>query len=202
MMIKNIIFDVGDVLIEYRWKSMMRDYGLSEEEATRIGLEIFDSPYWPLLDYGTILEEEAAEGLSKIYPADADVIRWFLSHGEYMRVLRPDVYERVFALKKAGYRLYILSNYCKGLFEKHTEGAPFLKEMDGMLISYMVHMNKPEHRIYEELLRRFDLRAQECLFFDDRPENVQGAKECGLEAITVTSRQMLIDQLDALLQKQ
>ena len=50
--IKNIIFDVGDVLLSYRWKYMLMDYGLSEEEAVRIGTEMFDDPegLWGLLD--------------------------------------------------------------------------------------------------------------------------------------------------------
>ena len=51
-MIKNIIFDVGDVLLEYRWKDMLMDYGLSEAEAIRVGTLMFDDPLWRQLDYG------------------------------------------------------------------------------------------------------------------------------------------------------
>ena len=58
--IKNIIFDVGDVLLSYRWKYMLMDYGLSEEEAVRIGTEMFDDPegLWGLLDLGTVPQQE------------------------------------------------------------------------------------------------------------------------------------------------
>ena len=63
-MLKNLIFDVGDVLLEYRWQDMLVEHGLSREEALRIGSEVFANPYWSLLDYGTILPDEAIRGYS------------------------------------------------------------------------------------------------------------------------------------------
>ena len=78
--IKNIIFDVGDVLLSYRWKYMLMDYGLSEEEAVRIGTEMFDDPegLWGLLDLGTVPQQEIIERYCRKYPADEKVIRWFI----------------------------------------------------------------------------------------------------------------------------
>ena len=66
-MIKNIIFDVGDVLLEYRWKDMLMDYGLSEAEAIRVGTLMFDDPLWRQLDYGKSEEEVILEYQQK-YP--------------------------------------------------------------------------------------------------------------------------------------
>ena len=81
--IKNIIFDVGDVLLSYRWKYMLMDYGLSEEEAVRIGTEMFDDPegLWGLLDLGTVPQQEIIERYCRKYPADEKVIRWFIEIG-------------------------------------------------------------------------------------------------------------------------
>ena len=75
--IKNIIFDVGDVLLSYRWKYMLMDYGLSEEEAVRIGTEMFDDPegLWGLLDLGTVPQQEIIDHYCRKYPADEKVIR-------------------------------------------------------------------------------------------------------------------------------
>ncbi len=198
-MIKNVIFDVGRVLIDFRWDKMLEERGMSPEEIKAFGKKVFESPYWILMDYGTEFEEDVIRGLGQIYPEDAEMIRWFLEHADEMPVMRPKVYEKIHELKAAGYRLYILSNYAKSLYEKHTAKADFKDDIDGFLISYMVHMVKPERRIYEELLRRFDLKAEECVFFDDRPDNTNGAIACGIDAVIVESEEQLLRKLDELI---
>ena len=104
---KNIIFDVGDVLLEYRWKDMLvQDYGMTEERAVQIGKSMFDDPLWSGLDLGNPLEETICR-YEKKYPEYAKEIRWFLTHGEYMHVKRPEVWEKVHELKKS--RIWYLS---------------------------------------------------------------------------------------------
>ena len=100
-MIRNLIFDVGDVLVEYRWFEMLtRDYGLSEAEAKRIGEEMFDNEIWVQgLDGGRLSLEEAIHQYELKYPDDVDVMGWFLRNGEQMAVKRPEVWDKVAALK-------------------------------------------------------------------------------------------------------
>ena len=81
----------------------------------------------------------------------------------------------------------------------HTNGAAFLDLLDGGIVSYQVHALKPDREIYEILLARYDLVADQCLFFDDRADNVEGARKVGIHAIQVTSRQMLNETLDKML---
>jgi putative hydrolase of the HAD superfamily len=195
-MVKNLIFDVGDVLLEYRWLDMMMDYGMTREKALKLGSEVFDNPYWTILDLGTLSQEQVIEGYRMIYPEHAEMIAWFITHGELMYVKRPQVWERVHQLKKAGYSIYILSNYSEELFRKHTKEATFLKDLDGGVISYQVHMTKPDRRIYQYLLDRYQLKAEECIFFDDKKENTQAAKELGICAETITSQEQLLNLLD------
>lgn len=196
---KNLIFDVGDVLLSYRWKDMlMKDHGLSEEDAERIGQEMFCSPYWAILDLGTLSEEEVMDGYDLVYPEDGDHIRWFISHGELMQVPRPRVWEKVKELKDKGYKLYYLSNYSEGLFKKHTGNYPFLGYMDGGIVSYEIHITKPDHRIYERLLAKYNLDARDCLFFDDRQVNTKAAEEIGIDSVTVKSEEFLLEELDEL----
>ena len=87
----------------------------------------------------------------------------------------------------------------KELFEMHTKDASFLKVLDGGIVSYQVKEIKPGRRIYELLLEKYDLKAEECLFFDDRADNVEAARNMGIEAIQVTSREMLNEILDKML---
>ena len=200
-MIQNLIFDVGDVLLEYRWFEMLtKDYGLSEAEANRIGGEMFDNEIWVQgLDGGRLSLEEAIHEYEKKYPDDVDVMGWFLRNGEQMAVKRPEIWDKVAALKKKGYKIYILSNYSDELFHMHTKGALFLDLLDGGIVSYQVHALKPDREIYEILLDKYGLKAEECLFFDDRADNVEGARNVGIQAVQVTSRAMLNETLEKML---
>ena len=200
-MIQNLIFDVGDVLLEYRWFEMLtKDYGLSDTEARRIGGEMFDNEIWVQgLDGGRLTLDEAIHEYEKKYPDDVEVIRWFLQNGEQMAVRRPEIWKKVAALKEKGYRIYLLSNYSDELFRIHTKGAEFLNVLDGGIVSYQVHALKPDREIYQILLGKYGLQADECLFFDDRAENVEGARTLGIQAVQVTSREMLNATLDKML---
>lgn len=201
MAIKNLIFDVGNVLLEYRWRDMMRDMGLAPEDAERVGEELFNDPdhLWHIFDLATMTEEEIIEAYERKYPDDAWAIRFFISHGEYMHVARPEVWEKVHALKNAGYHIYLLSNYPEKLFKKHTEYCDFMSDLDGLVVSYMLNITKPDPEIYHALLDRYGLSASECLFFDDREENVLGARAVGMQSTLVTGRKMLSDTLDEML---
>ena len=198
---KNIIFDVGDVLLDYRWQQMLMDYGLDESEAYRVGRELFDDPdgLWHEFDLGVKSQEEIIQEFEQKHPKDAEVIRWFISHGEYMHVARPAIWKLVHQLKEAGYHLYILSNYPEILFKKHTQYADFMDDMEGMVVSYMLHVGKPERIVYQTLCDRYGLNKEECLFFDDRAENVQGAIDFGMRAKRVLSAKGLAADLEELL---
>ena len=198
---KNIIFDVGDVLLDYRWQQMLMDYGLDESEAYRVGRELFDDPdgLWHEYDLGVKSQEEIIQEFEQKHPKDAEVIRWFISHGEYMHVARPAIWKLVHQLKEVGYHLYILSNYPEILFKKHTQYADFMDDMEGMVVSYMLHVGKPERVVYQTLCDRYGLNKEECLFFDDRAENVQGAIDFGMRAKRVLSAKGLAADLEELL---
>ena len=199
---KNIIFDVGEVLLEYRWYEMLtKDRGLTPERAKLVGEAMFDSPMWHEMDLWSKSMDEIYEEFREAYPQYYEDIRWFIEHGEEMKVARPDVWERVAALKDAGYHLYLLSNYPKNLFDLHTSIFPFWDKIDGKVVSYEIHITKPDIEIYQHLIRKYQLDPKESLFFDDRPGNIEGAKACGISGIQVTSREQLIRELDALLEE-
>lgn len=84
-MIKNIIFDVGEVLLGYRWKEMLMDYGLKESEAIRVGNLIFNDNLWTQLDMQSEPTESIIKKYELKYPGEAAVIRWFIEHGELMQ---------------------------------------------------------------------------------------------------------------------
>ncbi len=198
-MIKNLIFDVGNVLIEYRWHQMLLDYGLTKEEAAVAGPLFFEHETWKELDLGNMPVEDVIVLYEKQLPQYAGLIRWFLTHLELMPIPRPDVWEKVHALKEKGYRIYLLSNYNEDFFRVHTQGASFLEDIDGKVVSYEIHKIKPFPEIYQFLLDKYGLKPEESVFFDDRPENTQTAEELGMKTYTITSKEYLLKVLDEFL---
>ncbi len=197
--LKNIIFDVGDVLLEYRWHDMLTDYGLEDGEADKVGKLMFDDNLWHEFDIGNMHRDEIIGQYIKNYPEYAQVMQWFMTHGEFMHVKREDVWEKMYKLKEKGYGIYILSNYSEELFRKHTTDAPFIEIADGIVVSYQIHITKPDEGIYKFLLNKYNLKAEECIFFDDREENTEGARKLGINAVTVISKEFLLEELDKLL---
>ncbi len=199
--LKNLIFDLGGVLIEYRWRDFLRDLGAPEQRLDLIGSEMFEDPrhLWHEFDLGNYTEEELIAEFAKEFPEDISYIASFVRHGEYMHVPRVDVWERVHLLKEKGYRLYLLSNYPESLFRKHTQYADFMKDLDGRVVSYEICLGKPEMGIYQALLDKYALNPKESIFFDDRADNVRGAEACGIPSRLVYSKESLLEDLDALL---
>ena len=194
-MIKNIIFDVGEVLFSYGWIDAMVLAGESRESAEFVGPLIFDDPLWKELDLGIRPYFEVVEDMCRKYPEYAGSIRTFLTNVEVMPKDRPEVWKEVHKLKEKGYHLYLLSNYSEYMFSIHTKDKPFMNDIDGAMVSYMVHINKPNEGIYRALLDKYTLDPSECLFFDDRAENVEGAGKVGIKAITVVSEEFLLEEL-------
>jgi len=198
-MIKNLVFDVGNVLIEYRWHQMLLDYGLTKEEAAVAGPLFFEHETWKELDLGNMPVEDVIVLYEQQLPQYAGLIRWFLTHLELMPIPRPDVWKKVHALKEKGYKIYLLSNYNEDFFRVHTQGASFLEDIDGKVVSYEIHKIKPEPEIYQYLLDKYGLRPEESVFFDDRPENTQTAEKLGMKTYTITSEEYLLHVLDEFL---
>lgn len=198
---KNIIFDIGSVLIGYRWRDMCLDAGWDEEKADKVGRAFFLNPLWPDFDAGIVGTKELLASVAKEYPGLEEDARFFITGGKKMTVERPEVWKLAEKLKEKGYRIYLLSNYSEELFTVHTEGLPFLDFADGRVISYEIHEIKPNPAIYEYLLQKYQLKAEECLFFDDRPENTEAARKLGMEAVTVVdgSEELLLRELEKLL---
>ncbi|MCR4655164.1 MAG: HAD family phosphatase [Lachnospiraceae bacterium] len=198
-MIQNLIFDVGSVLIGYRWKEMLTlDFGIEESHAEELGHRLFEDPIWKYYDRGVVDTDELTDHYCRLYPDDSATIKRMILEGERMMVPRDTLWKRIEERKEQGFKIFILSNYSKFLFEKHTEPIPFMNTLDGMVISYEVHMLKPESGIYEHLLKKYSLVPEECLFFDDRLENVEAAEKMGIHSVQVTSEDMLIRELEKL----
>ena len=193
--IKNFVFDVGDVLIDFRYRDHMRDLGFSEEAVEYLSEHMILTEFWHEMDLGLRSEKDAIEHYSGKMPQYSKEVEIFWKNTEDL--VREQEYSAplIRAVKAAGYGAYILSNYPKELSETHWPKFRFLPEADGYIISALEKLAKPDPAIFRLLTTRFGLELSECIFIDDNPRNVEAAKKLGMEAIHFTGYDMLIRDL-------
>ena len=198
MKYKNIIFDFGNVIGKFKGDYILGKFASTPEDYDILADAIFKN--WVALDAGTIdYDQNAEDTIAELPDHLKDTARDFFENWfQYVDPL-PETWKFIKELKARGVPIYLLSNYSEELFHMHTKGAKFLDVLDGGVVSYQVHALKPDREIYEILLEKYNLKAEACLFFDDRADNVEGAKKVGIQAIQVTSREMLNETLDKML---
>lgn len=182
-MIKNIVFDVGKVLVDFEPEKVMDEMHITKEVQKEINQIMFHNPLWNEFDRSVLTTEEILEKFEEQKPELGSVIEKIFRKVGSMITTRTYVHEWLTELKKEGYALYILSNYAKYTFEQTKEKLDFLPLMDGVVFSYQCNKIKPEKEIYEHLLKLYHLEPSECVFLDDREENILAARKCGMEGI-------------------
>lgn len=141
-MIKNVIFDLGNVLINNDPSEYIKALGYSKEKSEALNEAISSDTLWHDKDMG--------------------------------------IYERA---KELGYSIYLLTNYSIDGFAHLESSFDFIREVQGRVVSSHIHLCKPDKRIYELLLDKYDLKASECIFFDDNLANIMAAEELGIQAV-------------------
>ncbi|MDE7218810.1 MAG: HAD family phosphatase [Oscillospiraceae bacterium] len=179
-MIKNIVFDMGGVLLHYSPAHFIDLLSVNEDDKLRLMREVFQTVEWFQMDRGTITEPAASAAMKKNLPphlhsAVDRLIEWWKLE------LRPmeGMAELLAELKGLGCRLYLLSNATVRQPE-YFPRLPASQYFDGQLVSAFYQLLKPQREIYETLLRKFDLKAEECFFVDDSLANVEGAYCVGI----------------------
>lgn len=182
-MIKNIIFDMGNVLISWRGPIVMDYFGITDEKEREVlNREVFTSLEWPMLDWGLVTEEELEKVFQKRVPKEywehIHKILWW-----YDMIIPIEGMESLIReLKEKGYGIYLLSNTSKTT-AKYFNRIPSSQYFDGIVLSGEEKTLKPLPEFYEILLSRYSLKAEECLFVDDLPINCASARVVGMDSI-------------------
>lgn len=182
-MIKNIILDIGDVLVASNYRAFFLDKGYDEETAERLEKATFFSAAWKELDRGVWNFEEITEAFVENAPELETPLRSvFHDMNGFIRVY-PYAEEWITDLKERGYRVYILSNISDKICHDCAKDMAFLNCADGYVLSYQEQLIKPDAAIFRLLLERYGLSADECIFIDDIKNNVDAAEKLGLHGI-------------------
>ena len=182
-MIRNIVFDMGNVMIYFNKNLFLDRAGVTGEDRRLLERIVFDSLEWARLDRGSLLEPEAERLMCSRLPERLHgYVREFVYDWDKplypVRGMAPLVRE----LKEKGYGIYLLSNAASRQHDYWPQ-IPGSECFDGTLISADVKLVKPQPEIYRLLCETFSLIPDECVFIDDAINNAEGAFLCGMHPI-------------------
>jgi glucose-1-phosphatase len=191
VMIKNVVFDLGNVLISFRPAEYLDKCNYKDPLKSAILKDIFASTFWLMLDNGDITTQETIEGIAANSSLKRELIEDIFNRRVEILYPIPSNQKLLPELKKAGFRLYYLSNFPNDIWIQIRNGFrkkeyEFLKYFDGGLISAEAKLSKPDIRFYHALLEKYSLKAGECLYIDDLEANVKAAEMAGLKGITTS----------------
>lgn len=182
-MIKNIVFDMGMVLLRFEPALFIERVGAAEEDKALLLREVYQSLEWARMDRGSMTESEAAESICRRLPARLHETVHELVDRWDRPILPIEGMEQLIAeLKDKGYGIYLLSNASRRQHE-YWPRVPVSRCFDGTLISADVGLVKPQPEIYRLLCETFSLEADECVFVDDAIINAEAAFLCGMHPI-------------------
>ncbi len=180
---KNVIFDLGGVVIEWNPDRILDAYYADPEARVIMKTQMFQHPDWLQLDRGTMNETEllARLGVRTGRPA-AELSGLFDAVRESLHA-KPDTVALLEKLHRRGVPLYCLSNISSDIFEFLRERHSFWGVFRGIVISGDLKIMKPEAEIFEFLLKRYGLTAAQSVFIDDNGTNIEAARALGIHAV-------------------
>jgi len=183
-MIRNIVFDLGNVLISFRPAEYLEKNKYPPGIREVILTDVFRSPEWLMLDNGDLTSEEAIDLISQKSSLKREEIAFiFKKRTDIMFPLEKNV-RLLSELKKHGFVLYYLSNFPSDIFDEVKNRYSFFRYFEGGIISADVKLSKPDVRIFKLLFEKFGINPEESLYIDDIEYNARAAEFSGMKALT------------------
>ena len=201
-MIKNIIFDFGGVLLDWNPRYLYKSYFNNDEEREHFLADICNGEWNIRQDAGRPFAEAVKELQAK-FPEYAEAIQMYDDDWEKMlKCELPESIDLLKELKFMGYGIYGLTNWSAEKIGYAFANYSFFSLFDGIVVSGVEKVVKPDRKIYEILLERYSLKPGECVFIDDNQDNVDMAKVLGINAIRFDNIGNVKEHLETLLNKQ
>ena len=188
---KDIVFDLGGVLIDWNPRYLYRKVFSTEKEMDWFLTNVCTSQWNTQQDAGRPFEQ-GIKLLEDKFPEYKFAINFYYSRWEEMLggEIRGSV-ALLRELKDRGYRVYALTNWSAETFPIAQKNYDFLKWFDGIVVSGEEKLVKPDPVIYSRLLERYQLKAPNCVFIDDNAANISKAADLGFETILFTDPEAL-----------
>lgn len=196
-MIKNIISDIGNVILEFNPEIIVLKYTDDMKRAQEIASVLFKGEEWYRWDRDLITKSEIAKSVkSKLRESEFHIIDKILNTWWDYMVFNEELLDFYEVQKSKGMNLYILSNYSPDYYELKWD-VERKNLFDGEIISCEFKVGKPDPEIYKILLDKFELEASECLFIDDLEQNLQTAEELGFNTLRYHLKEKSMDEFIA-----
>ena len=182
-MIRNVILDIGDVLVHSDFERFFKRQGYDDAMVHRLSKATFLSPAWRELDRGVWSMDEIMDAFIRNDPGIEDALRSVFRNTEGFVRRYPYAESWIRSLKASGFKVYCLSNLSGLIYDGCSGELGFLGMVDGYILSWREKLAKPDPQIYHLLLDRYSLRAEECIYIDDSKINVLAAVNLGMTGI-------------------
>jgi putative hydrolase of the HAD superfamily len=186
-MIKNIVFDMGGVILDFNLKKTV-EAEFSPEYHNVIYEHVFgENSVWKTLDEGIYTFDQVIPGILEKIPQEIHekITEMVTDFYDYMPPFK-ETYELIKELKNNGYPIYLLSNATPRFFDRYLD-IPAFEFFDGFFISSCYKLLKPNKEIYEAFCNKFSLKPEECFFIDDLEANIKGAKDYGMSGFVFSA---------------
>ena len=193
----DIILDMGNVLLEWNKDKILRGVVKTEKDYMILDKAIFQSGLWERLDLGTLTREElvlkVVSMIGSIYQEKVQEVVW--NWPSYIEIYT-EVFPLLARLKEKGHRIFVLSNTSPVFYELLEEPLSPLNEiLDGFVLSCDIKAIKPDPKMFEEILHKYQLDPVTCIFLDDVKDNTKMAESLGIKAYQIKKRSDVVDIL-------
>ncbi len=197
-MIKNVVFDVGKVLVDFNWQGFFESLNFTPEVYEKVADATVRSKLWNEFDRSKMSDEEILQKFLEGAPdCEAEVMRFWNNIGNCISCYDYTA-SWIQSLQEKGYGVYLLSNYPRRLYSQSIEELSFVEDVDGAVFSFEVQATKPEPEIFEALFQKYHLNATECVFLDDNRGNIIAANHLGMATIHFHTKSQAEEELRSL----
>ncbi len=183
MAVKNIVFDIGNVLLKWEPAGIYQTLFNRNDFSNHPLSEIVGGDIWLKMDQGLLSLNEGIEKSIVGNEHYKDDIKKFFLEAPYHFFPVEDTVNAAKHYQERGYKIFLLSNFHEYGYGVLCKRFPFFKDFDGGVISWEVKLNKPDRRIYKVLLSKYNLDPGETIFIDDMKENIDAAENLGIKGI-------------------
>ncbi len=196
-MINTVIFDIGNVLTDFRWREFLDSFGFSGGIQERIAKAAMLSDAWNNFDRGFPDDAVLNEFIRNDPGIEKELRLMFNNIGPTLKMFDTTI-PWLDELHSQGYRTLVLSNLSHKSLTECADDMKFLTHVDGGILSFRIGKIKPYPEIYETLIEWFRLNPSECVFLDDKKNNIDAARKLGFNGIVFSDRHTALDEMEKL----
>ena len=193
------LFDLGGVFFDWDPKNFFKDQFDNQSEMNFFLDNICNNDWNLQQDNGRLIIDAENDLISKFPNYEEKIKMYYPNHRKMIKGIFHESIELLYELKKKNYSCYILSNWSSETFEGMTDEYNFLKDFDGMIISGDIKLVKPDKKIFELAIDKFNLTPNETIFIDDRIENINSAQNLNFKTVHLTDPKRIKAKINELI---